>query len=224
MKMDSGLLKSVYWISILTIVYNIIEGIVSVALGYENETLTLLGFGLDSFIETISASGILYMVIRLRKGDETTGSLFERRALRITGWSFYVLSVGLTLGAILNIIQGHKPESTLPGVIISLISILCMVYLVRMKKSLGRKLNSAALIADANCNLVCIYMSVTLLISSAIYHFFKIPYIDAIGTLGLVFFSVREGKEALEQAKTGKCCTACGPPRGRTQWKKTFKS
>ena len=186
------------------------EGVVSVAFGIADETLTLLGFGVDSFIETISASGILYMVIRMRRGDNSQDSKFERQALRITGWSFYVLSVGLTAGVILNIIQGHKPESTLWGVIISLISIVFMVFLVRMKKALGRKLDSAAIIADANCNLVCIYMSVTLLIASAAYELFHLPYLDAIGTMGLVYFSVREGRESLEQARTGSCsCHDC---------------
>lgn len=205
MNMDSKALKTIYWLAIFTIIYNIIEGIVSVVFGIEDETLTLLGFGIDSFIETLSACGVLYMVIRLRRGDESVDSQFEKQALRITGWSFYVLSVGLTVGAILNIISGHKPESTLWGVIISLISIVFMVYLVRAKKVLGHKLDSAAIIADANCNLVCIYMSVTLLISSAIYELFALPYIDAIGSIGLVYFSVREGREALEQARTGHC-------------------
>jgi len=211
MKQDKKALNTVYWLAIFTVVYNLLEGVVSIALGIKDETLTLLGFGIDSFIETVSATGILYMVIRMRQGDEAENSKFERQALRITGWSFYTLSLGLTAAAFLNIYQGHQPESTRWGVVISMVSIIFMIYLVMKKKALGRKLDSAAIIADANCNLVCIYMSVTLLISSAIYYFFKLPYVDAIGTMGLVFFSIREGKEALLQAKTGQC--SCHHPK-----------
>jgi divalent metal cation (Fe/Co/Zn/Cd) transporter len=203
--MDNRSLKTAYWLAVITIVYNIAEGLVSVAFGIKDETLSLLGFGFDSFIETISATGILYMVIRLRRGDQSEGSKFERQALRITGWSFYALSVGLTFGVVLNLIQGHKPESTLAGIIISLISIMLMAILVVAKRKVGKKLNSQAIISDANCSLVCIYMSLVLLISSFLNEVFAILYIDAIGTLGLVYFSVREGKEALEHARTGVC-------------------
>lgn len=202
-------LKTAYYLSVFTIVYNIAEGIISVAFGYKDETLTLFGFGIDSFIETISASGIFYMVINLKRGSNNTDNQFEKRALRITGWSFYILAAGLVTGALITIVTGEKPHSTIPGVIISLFSIVFMIYLVSAKRKVGKAIHSDALISDANCNLVCIYMSVILLISSVIYEVFHIGYIDAAGTLGLAFFSIREGKEALQKVKTGKCACDC---------------
>jgi divalent metal cation (Fe/Co/Zn/Cd) transporter len=76
------------------------------------------------------------------------------------------------------------------------------------KKSVGRKLNSDPIIADANCTKICVYMSVVLLISSLIYELTGFAYADAIGAAGLIYFSVSEGREAFEKAK-GKECDCC---------------
>ena len=77
----------------------------------QDEALTLFGFGIDSFIEVLSGVGILVMVTRIRRNPDTPRSQFERTALRITGTSFYLLSVGLGISAVYNIITGHKPET-----------------------------------------------------------------------------------------------------------------
>ncbi|MBU0487394.1 MAG: cation transporter [Bacteroidetes bacterium] len=205
-RISFGHFKLAIGLAWFTIVYNIAEGLISVWFGLEDETLTLFGFGADSFIETISAFGILYMVIRTGSNPQKESSLFERSALMITGVCFFVLSAILVAGAIFNIIQQNKPESTLPGVIISTVSIVVMIFLIRSKKSLGRKLNSSAMIADANCNLVCVYMSITLLLSSALFELTGIPWLDVAGALGIVYFSIREGLEAIQKARTGKLC------------------
>ena len=77
-------------LSILTIVYNFIEGIVSVYFGVQDETLALLGFGVDSFIEVISAMGIMFMILRIKRAPDSQRARFEVAALRITGTSFYI--------------------------------------------------------------------------------------------------------------------------------------
>lgn len=195
------LYKIAFSLAIVTIVYNLIEGIVSMALGFTDETLALFGFGVDSFIEVISGLGIMMMVIRMWKNPGKQITPFEVTALRITGISFYLLSAGLAAGVIVNIVQGHKPESTFWGVVISAISIVTMTWLVWAKKRVGRKLNSEPIIADASCTMVCLYMSIVLLISSLIYELTGFPYIDAIGAAGLIWFSVKEGMEAMEKAK-----------------------
>lgn len=177
-------------------------------LGYEDETLTLFGFGADSFIEVISGLGIAMMITRIRNNPHSSKSPFEVTALRITGTAFYLLSLGLLVGIVVNIIQGHKPETTFWGVVISVISILVMIWLMNTKKNVGRKLNSDPIIADANCTKICVYMSVVLLISSLIYELTGFAYADAIGAAGLIYFSLSEGKEAFEKAK-GKECDCC---------------
>jgi len=197
-----------YQLSLFTIFYNIIEGIVSMVLGYNDETLTLLGFGADSFIEVMSGIGIAVMILRIKQNPDSPKSTFEIKALKITGTAFYLLSAGLLAGIVLNITNHHKPETTLWGVIISLISIVVMVWLMNAKRKTGKKLNSEPIIADANCTKVCVYMSIVLLLSSLIYEVTGFAFADLIGAGGLIYFSITEGKEAFEKAK-GKednCC------------------
>jgi len=202
---ETKLYKQAYWLSLFTIFYNIVEGLVSMILGYADETLSLFGFGADSFIEVMSGIGIAIMVLRIRKNPESPKSNFEKTALRITGTAFYILSAGLFAGIVLNLITRHKPETTLWGVIISLVSIAVMVWLMAAKKSIGRKLNSEPIIADANCTRVCVYMSLVLLVSSLVYELTGFAYADAIGAAGLIYFSVTEGREAFEKVKGKEC-------------------
>ncbi len=188
------------WLAIFTIVYNLLEGLVSVYFGAHDEALTLFGFGVDSFIEVASGIGILAMVIRIRQHPDTPRGGFERTALRITGWGFYLLAVGLFITAIYNLFTGHKPTTTLSGTIISLISIAVMWALVMGKRKVGRTLNSVPILADANCTMVCIYMSMVLLVASSIYQFTGFGFTDSLGVIGLIYFSINEGKESLERA------------------------
>lgn len=206
--METNLYKTATGLAIFTIIYNIIEGLVSIWFGVQDETLALFGFGVDSFIEVISGIGIAIMIIRIRQKPDSPKSNFEIKALQIISTSFYLLSVGLLAGILVNIINHHKPETTLWGVVISLVSIAVMVWLMNAKKKAGRLLNSEPIIADANCTKVCVYMSIVLLVSSLVYELTGFAYADAIGAAGLIYFSISEGREAFETAK-GKSCS-CG--------------
>lgn len=197
--------KYALWLALFTIFYNLAEGLISIFFGISDEALTLFGFGVDSFIEVMSGIGILAMVIRIRQNPDTPRSQFERTALRVTGTAFYLLVVGLAITAVYNIVVGHKPETTLPGLVISVISIAIMWALVAGKRKVGRVLNSQPILSDANCTMVCIYMSVVLLASSLIYELTGFGFVDSIGALGLIWFSYNEGKEAFEKAAGMEC-------------------
>lgn len=204
---EQNFYKQAYRLSLFTIFYNIVEGIVSMLFGYADETLTLFGFGVDSFIEVMSGIGITFMIIRIQDNPKSPKVGFEKTALKITGTSFYLLSIGLLAGLVINIITHHKPVTTLWGIIISLISILVMSWLMRSKYKVGKNLNSEPIIADSNCTKICVYMSLVLLISSLIYELTGFAYADEIGAAGLIYFSISEGREAFEVAR-GKSC-AC---------------
>ncbi len=192
--------KYALWLALFTIFYNFAEGLVSVYFGAQDGVLTLFGFGIDSFIEVMSGLGILAMVIRIRQAAEAPRSQFERTALHVTGASFYLLAVGLAATSIYNLVTFHKPGTTLPGLIIALVSLAAMWALVMGKRRVGRALNSAPILADANCTLVCIYMSVVLLASSVVYQFTRFGFVDSLGALGLIYFSVNEGRESFAKA------------------------
>ncbi len=210
-KLNSGyhkLYSTALLLALFTVFYNLAEGLLAVWFGFEDETLTLFGFGIDSFIEMLSGIGIMHMIWRIRNAPEVHPDNFERTALKITGWAFYLLVAGLIAGAVLVVATNQKPQSTFWGVIISVVSIVIMLLLMRAKQRVGRKLNSEAMLADANCTRVCIYMSVVLLTASGMYELTHLPYLDAAGSLGLAWFSFKEGKECFEKASSGRydCC------------------
>ena len=196
-------------LALFTILYNIVEGIVSTSFGYSDETLALFGFGIDSFIESISGVGVYVMIRRIAHSTERVTSTeqteFEKQALRVTGWAFYGLSAMLTATVLINIIEHKAPESTFWGVVISALSIVVMSALVVSKRRVGHALKSTPILADANCTLVCIYMSIAVLISSAIYEFTSFAYADAIGAIAIVWFSISEGRECFAKAKGHQC-------------------
>jgi hypothetical protein len=201
--------KNAFWLALLSIALAFAEALFSTFYGYNDESMTLFGFGVGSFIEIISAIGVAHMIIRLKQNENGTRDNFERTALRITGFGFYILAGALVATIIYNVWTQHKPETTVPGIIISLFSIAFMLFLFYGKSVTGKLLNSDAILADANCTKVCIYMSVILLAASGIYELTKFAYIDDIGTLGIAYFSFKEGKECFGKAKSNRHCSCC---------------
>lgn len=201
---------AIYWLSVFTIVYNFVEGLVATIMGFEDETLTLFGFGVDSFIELISGAGILYMISRIQRQPNSPRSTFEVQALLITGWAFYALSAGLLVSVALSLYTHQRPQTTFWGVVVSVVSIAVMWWLLQSKVRIGNALQSKPILADAACTRTCIYMSVVLLAASAIYELTGFAYADAIGSLGIIYFSVIEGKECFDKAKgITTCCGHC---------------
>ena len=209
LKSFNHLVLFAFVLSLITIFYNIAEGLFSVFFGVSDETLALFGFGVDSFVEVISGIGILHMITRMKRNPVTARDEFERTALRITGFSFHLLSAGLIVASLLLITKNVKPETTMVGIIISIISIVTMYALLHYKLKVGRALNSDAIIADANCTKTCFYLSFILLASSLSYEVFKIGYLDIAGSLGIAYFAYKEGKESIVKSKSEKLSCSC---------------
>lgn len=208
-KTSSQLVSFALLLSIITIVYNILEGFFSLFFGINDETLALFGFGVDSFVEVISGIGIFHMIIRMKRNPVSFRDNFERTALKITGVSFFLLSGGLIIASLLLFLNNVKPETTLFGIVISIVSILTMYMLLHYKLKVGKELNSDAIIADANCTKTCFYLSFILLVTSLSYEVFNIGYLDIAGSLGISYFAYKEGKESLEKSKSEKVSCTC---------------
>ena len=201
MEKSLKLYKRASLLAIITIVYNLVEGIVSVFFGAADETLSLFGFGIDSFVEVLSGIGIWNMVRKMRNDPDADSGPFEKRALQITGTAFYILSSGLVITAAINIYHGHRPETTFWGIIIALVSIFTMWSLIHFKVKAGKELDSEAILEDANCTKTCLYLSFILLMASAGYELTGIGGIDSIGAILIAVFSFREGRESFEKAE-----------------------
>lgn len=208
------LLRRANALALVTIFYNVLEGLVSVGFGLEDETLALFGFGVDSFVEVISGVGIWHLLRRLRAHAGGEGAdAFERTALRVTGSAFYLLAAGLAATAAASFLQGKAPESTFWGVVVSLVSIVTMWLLIRAKVAVGRALGSAAILADAACTRACLQLSFVLLAASVGYAATGLPHLDALGALLIAALALREGRESFAKAR-GEACScggACGP-------------
>jgi len=207
---ESGTLyRRASFLALFTIVYNLVEGAVSVWFGAADETLVLFGFGVDSFIEVVSAIGVWHMLRRIRTNNGETRDEFEQRALRITGAAFYLLSAGLALTAAVNLYQQHKPAATFPGVVISCLSISFMWFLIHHKTRVGIALASPAILADAACSRACVYLSLVLLAASLGYELTGIASLDALGALFIAWLTWREGREAFQKAAGMECSCSC---------------
>ena len=203
-----ALWKTALLLAILTISYNFIEGIIAIYWGIHDETLALFGFGLDSFVEVISGIGILHMVIRIRSGENENRDTFEKKALEITGTTFYLLAIGLVISSLIRLYKGEFPVTTFWGSVIGTVSIGTMWWLIREKIKVGTALDSEAIIADANCTRACMHLSIVLLISSLGYELFDLIKIDSIGSILIAGIAYKEGKESFKKSldKSSSCC------------------
>jgi divalent metal cation (Fe/Co/Zn/Cd) transporter len=193
-------------LAIITILYNMVEGVVSIAFALEDESLSLFGFGVDSFVEVISGFGVWHMVKRIRKQGDGAPDRFERVALMITGTAFYILTVGLLATAAVNIYTSHRPEATVWGIVVASISILTMWLLIHFKTKVGSALGSQAILADAKCTRACLILSVVLLVASVGYELTGIAGVDTVGAVVIAGLAFKEGRESFRKAKGLACC------------------
>ncbi|MBU6375757.1 MAG: cation transporter [Bdellovibrionales bacterium] len=199
-------------LSWFTILYNTLEGLVSIYYGITDESVALFGFGADSFIEVFSAALVLWR-FRGEWGRLKAVSVSrERQATLGIGMLFLLLAITTAAGSILQLIQHKHPETTLPGAVIAAASLSFMVFLWKAKKKVGTALNSKTVLSDADCSLACIKLSVVLFCGSLVYQLSPLLWwSDSIAALMLSWFVLREGVEMIRHARSddfdgSSCC------------------
>ncbi|MFZ5477164.1 MAG: cation transporter [Myxococcota bacterium] len=194
----------------LTIGWNVVEGLVSMAFGFAEESVALFGFGLDSWVEVASAAVVWWKLTR-PSGCATTRKSQERTATRWISALFLVLAGATTVGAIAQLTAGHHPASTLPSLVVSVVSLAMMGFLWRAKKAAAAALDSRTLEMDAACSLACIQLSAVLFTGSLLY--LVLPdlwWADGLAALALSAFIGREGWEGWQAAKKADFAGGCG--------------
>lgn len=182
----------------LTVGWNIVEGLIAVGAGIAAGSIALIGFGVDSFVETISG-GVL--VWRLREeafgnADEERIELVERRAERLVGVSFAILAAYVAFEAIRTLAAQDRPGASPVGIVLTAVSIGIMLWLARAKRETGEALGSRALIADSRQTYACWYLSVTTLAGLALNAVLGLWWADPVAALVIAVFLVREAREA----------------------------
>ena len=183
-----------------TVGYNTLEAIASIVFGSIANSVALIGFGLDSVVESLSG---LVLIWRLRlhgKIPVETEEKIENNARKLVAATFFILGCYLLYESIEKLVAEEIPEPSLPGIIIAILSIVIMPILTWQKYNIGKKINSGALLADAKENLACAFISVALLIGLGANYLFGFWQADPIVALVIVVFLFCEGWEVWKES------------------------
>ncbi len=203
--MDSKLYKKALLLSYFTVAYNILEGIVSILAGSLADSIALIGFGLDSFIESLSG---FIMIWRFRKYggiSEEEEEKIEKRAVRYVAYTFLILAAYILYESIKKLYLHESPDPSLFGIIIAIVSIIVMPVLFYLKYKTGKAINSPSLVADSKQTLACVFLSVALLFGLVLNYFYGLWQADPIVGVIIVIFLIREGIGILKEEKLF-CC------------------
>jgi divalent metal cation (Fe/Co/Zn/Cd) transporter len=193
----TGLARRALGLGAFTITYNVIEGVIAVAAGVTAGAVSLLGFGLDSGIEVISA-----VIVVTRLAAEVRGAEPDERkekvALRAVAVTFFLLAAYLVIAGIRDLLIGSKPETSIVGIVLTALSIVVMPTLAALKKRVGVQMGSALVIADAAETRLCALLSVTTFVALLAYLFLGWTWLDPVAGFVIAVFAVMEGREAWE--------------------------
>jgi len=184
-----------------TIAWNSLEGIVAVGAGILAGSISLVGFGVDSFIEVTSGAALLWRMSA--DAEEHRRERIERITLRIVGACFLWLAAYVGYEAANNLIDRKAPEHSLPGIILACVSLVVMPLLSRAKRHVGAHLKSAAMNADATQTEFCTYLSAILLGGLLLNAVFDLWWADPVAALVMVPVIAKEGVDGL---RGNTCC------------------
>ena len=184
-------------LSYVTVGYNILEGIVSIIAGALAGSIALIGFGLDSFVESLSGGVMIWRFRKQGKISKEEEEHAERKATRLVGYTFFILAVYILYESINKLVYRETPDPSLFGIIIAIISLVAMPILFYHKYKTGKALNSKSLVADSKETLACLFLSFALLIGLGTNYLFGLWQADPVVGLIIVVFLVREGYETL---------------------------
>lgn len=183
----------------LTVGWNILEGVVAIGAGLAAGSIALIGFGVDSFVETISGAVLIWRLGSEARGrlDEEAVDRVEHRAERLVGAAFLLLAAYVAFEAVRALVNGEAPDASPIGIALTAVSIAVMLWLARQKRQTGEALRSRALIADSHQTYACWYLSMVALVGLAANALFGMWWADPVAALGIVALLVKEGVEAI---------------------------
>lgn len=197
--MNSKLSKRALNLSYFTIIYNIAEGILSIFAGLTAGSISLIGFGLDSAVESLSAMVITWRFRKHGKISELEEEKVEKRALKYIGYTFFILAIYVFYESIKKIYTSEISEPSILGILITVASLIVMPILFYFKYQTGKALKSSSLIADSKQTIVCMFLSAAVLIGLLSNYFFGLWQVDPIIGIFIGILLVKEGYEIFEE-------------------------
>jgi divalent metal cation (Fe/Co/Zn/Cd) transporter len=181
----------------VTVGWNVVEGVVAIAAALAAGSVALLGFGVDSFVESASGSILIWRLLAERRAtDEERIEHVERRAQRLVAASLVLLAAYIAWDSVTSILAGERPEPSLIGIVLAAVSLVVMWWLARAKRRVGTALGSRAMTADAFQTDACFWLSLFLLVGIGANALFGFWWADPLAALGMTVFIGREALEA----------------------------
>lgn len=191
-----NLKKRALFLSYFTVIYNILEGIISVAAGLFAGSISLIGFGFDSFVESLSGG---VMIWRFSSGDKLSHEAeekIEHQAERFVAITFFALAAYVLYESVKKLAVHEVPQISILGFAITILSLVVMPVLYIAKYKTGKKLQSKSLIADSKETLACCYLSAAVLLGLIFNAWLSWWWADPLVGLFIVYFLIKEGTEA----------------------------
>jgi len=188
--------KKALILSFATVLYNIVEGTIAVIVGFLTNSSALFAFGLDSFIESLSGSVMIWRFGKPREAEDE--ERVEHKARKLVAYTFFILAAYVFYDATTQLLAREEPEKSLFGIVIAVLSLLIMPALAVAKRRTGERLGSKSLIADSQQTFACVIMSGTLLLGVGLNYLFGLWWADPVAGIAIAILLVHEGKEALE--------------------------
>jgi divalent metal cation (Fe/Co/Zn/Cd) transporter len=208
----TNLRRKALHLAYFTIAYNVVECVLALVAGALAGSIALVGFGLDSLVESLSGGVMIYRFARHETMSAAEEERLERRAVKIVGYTFFVLGAYVLYESLEKLIFQEAPAPSLLGILIALASIMVMPGLFALKYRTGKSLGSASLMADSKQTLACALLSVALLVGLGLNYWFGIWQADPVIGLVIVALLIREGHHTLKEEKLCSCASCGGVP------------
>lgn len=191
-----NLKRRALFLSYFTVIYNLLEGIVSVAAGLLAGSISLVGFGFDSFVESLSGGVMIWRFSPRNKLSDEQEEKIERQAEKFVGVTFFALAAYVLYESVKNLVIHEVPEISILGFAITILSLIIMPALYLAKRETGKKLESKSLIADSKETLACFYLSAAVFIGLVLNAWLGWWWADQAVGLLIAYFLIKEGREA----------------------------
>ncbi|MFC1932027.1 cation diffusion facilitator family transporter [Chloroflexota bacterium] len=195
------LYKKGLYLEYFSLGYNILEAAVSIIFGSIANSIALIGFGLDSIVESLSALVLLWRLRQHGNISKASEERIEKIATKLVAITFFILGLYILFESISKLVYAEVPEPSLPGIVIAILSLILMPLLSMQKYKTGKQINSRALVADSKETLACAFLSVALLVGLGTNYLFGFWQADPIVGLIIVAFLFREGWEGWKETE-----------------------
>jgi divalent metal cation (Fe/Co/Zn/Cd) transporter len=191
--MNSNLHKKALGLSYFTVGYNIVEGIASIAAGFWAGSIALVGFGLDSFIESMSGSIMIWRFGKHEKLSKEEEEKIEKKAVKLVAITFFILAAYVLFESVKKLLRREISDPSIIGIIIAMVSIIVMPILFHLKYKIGKQIKSRSLMADSKETLACMFLSAALLVGLGLNYLYGFWHADPIVGLIIVAYLLKEG-------------------------------